>query len=100
MMMIGPPGAGKSSYVNTARAVFSNAAWMEDAAAGGGAPLHGVNRPAQPRRGRFHRCTIVAGVALLVHCTQFLQVLFRSLALCLKWGVRRSGTTPPTSTTT
>jgi hypothetical protein len=36
MMMIGPPGAGKSSYVNTARAVFSNSAWAEDAEVGQG----------------------------------------------------------------
>jgi hypothetical protein len=36
MMMIGPPGAGKSSYVNTARAVFSGKAWTEDAEVGMG----------------------------------------------------------------
>jgi serine/threonine protein kinase len=36
IMVIGPPGVGKSSYINTARAVFSGEAWAEDAEGGPG----------------------------------------------------------------
>lgn len=36
IMLIGPPGAGKSSFINTARAVFSRMPWEEFAAVGSG----------------------------------------------------------------
>lgn len=36
IMLVGDPGVGKSSYVNTARAVFNNDVYMEDAGVGEG----------------------------------------------------------------